>query len=296
MIGLAGLLATSLLFSSPAPRRCPAPACREGATSSVPADEPLDGARSMRIDQRSLEQEEHDVWDKPPATREEMAAELPAWAASIMLDGDVRDEYENDRANAQAAAFRSVSGRNWEDMVSDSEEEMMGMGGDSAGMGAFTPVEIAEDYNLPPEAVLTRLLSMGIAADEKLPSRPVRDVCNAQQARARPLRPAWPACVVAAPCARAACDRRPPTALPPWAWQVTELLNYVAGADAIAERDSLIDETLGQLGEELQVGEERLEELCEMLSIPLVLGRETRLKTEDYTALLLAVRSEIASR
>ena len=42
--------------------------------------------------------------------------------------------------------------------------------------------------------------------------------------------------------------------------------------------------------------EERLEELCEMQSIPLVLGRETRLKTEDYTALLLAVRSEIASR
>ena len=66
---------------------------------------------------------------------------------------------------------------------------------------------------------------------------------------------------------------------------MTELLNYVAGADAIAERDSLIDETLGQLGEELQVGEERLEELCEMLSIPLVLGRETRLKTEDYSAL-----------
>ena len=224
MIGLAGLLATSLLFSSPAPRRCPAPACREGATSSVPADEPLDGARSMRIDQRSLEQEEHDVWDKPPATREEMAAELPAWAASIMLDGDVRDEYENDRANAQAAAFRSVSGRNWEDMVSDSEEEMMGMGGDSVGMGAFTPVEISEDYNLPPETVLARMASMGVCVDEALAGRPVNAVCAPEQ--------------------------------------VTELLHYVAGADAIAEREALIDETLADLAVELGFPCEKLEELC----------------------------------
>ena len=32
-------------------------------------------------------------------------------------------------------------------------QALTGMGGDSAGMGAFTPVEISEDYNLPPETV-----------------------------------------------------------------------------------------------------------------------------------------------
>ena len=33
--------------------------------------------------------------------------------------------------------------------------------------------------------------------------------------------------------------------------QVTELLHYVAGADAIAEREALIDETLSELAGEL---------------------------------------------
>ena len=41
--------------------------------------------------------------------------------------------------------------------------------------------------------------------------------------------------------------------------QVTELLHYVAGADAIAEREALIDETLSELASEFGLTCERLE-------------------------------------
>jgi len=225
--------------------------------SSVPADMPMEGARSMRIDQRSMDSEQ-ELWDKPVATREEMASEIPDWAAGLMLDGERRDEYESERADEQTRSYRRVSGRDWAEMYGDSEEALTGMGGDSVGMGAFTPVEIAEDYNLPPETVLTRLAGMGVAVDEELPGRPVNSVCAPEQ--------------------------------------VTELLHYVAGADAIAEREAIIDETLQQLADEIGLTIERLEELCEEQSVPLVLGAQTRLRTEDYGALLSAVNLEVARK
>ena len=56
----------------------------------------------MRIDQRSMDNEQ-ELWDKPVATREEMASVIPDWAAGLMLEGERRDEYESERADEQAA-------------------------------------------------------------------------------------------------------------------------------------------------------------------------------------------------
>tara|TARA_B100000780_G_C20941919_1_gene375649 strand:- start:251 stop:613 length:363 start_codon:yes stop_codon:yes gene_type:complete len=63
----------------------------------------MEGARSMRIDQRSMDNEQ-ELWDKPVATREEMASVIPDWAAGLMLEGERRDEYESERADEQARA------------------------------------------------------------------------------------------------------------------------------------------------------------------------------------------------
>jgi hypothetical protein len=270
------VVVSSLLFAPTTPRRHPgARACvsdaptssvppeepsgkpSDDSISSVPADMPMEGARSMRIDQRSMDNEQ-ELWDKPVATREEMASVIPDWAAGLMLEGERRDEYESERADEQTRSYRRVDGRDWAEMYGDSDEALTGMGGDSAGMGAFTPVEISEDYNLPPETVLTRMASMGVHVDEELPRRPVNAVCAPEQ--------------------------------------VTELLHYVAGADAIAEREALIDETLSELASEFGLTCERLEELCEEQRVTLVLGPQTRLRNEDYGALLSAVNLEVARR
>ena len=231
MMALACAVVSSLLFAPTTPRRHPvARACASDAPagsvppeqpsgtppddgiSSVPADMPIEGARSMRIDQRSMDSEK-ELWDKPVATREEMASVIPDWAAGLMLEGERRDEYESERADEQSRSYRRVDGRDWAEMYGDEDEALAGMGGDSVGMGAFTPVEISEDYNLPAETVLARMASMGVCVDEALAGRPVNAVCAPEQ--------------------------------------VTELLHYVAGADAIAERVALIDETLADLAIEL---------------------------------------------
>ena len=115
------VVVSSLLFAPTTPRRHPgARACASDAPtssvppeepsgkpsddsiSSVPLDMPMEGARSMRIDQRSMDNEQ-ELWDKPVATREEMASVIPDWAAGLMLEGERRDEYESERADEQAA-------------------------------------------------------------------------------------------------------------------------------------------------------------------------------------------------
>ena len=70
----------------------------------------------------------------------------------------------------QATSYRRVSGRDWADMYGDADEALDGMGGDSAGMGAFTPVEISEDYNLPAETVRTRLAPSQSQSPSQSPS------------------------------------------------------------------------------------------------------------------------------
>lgn len=78
--------------------------------------------------------------------------------------------------------------------------------------------------------------------------------------------------------------------------QVSELLAFLGTADPIAERERLIDETLQQLGEDFDLAEDELRQLCEEEGIPLVLGVQTCISCEDYSALLNAVRVRTASR
>ena len=78
--------------------------------------------------------------------------------------------------------------------------------------------------------------------------------------------------------------------------QVGKLLEFLALADPIAERERLIDETISQLGEDFELEEAAMRELCEQQGIPLVLGAQTRISCEDYGALLNAVRIHTASR
>ena len=73
--------------------------------------------------------------------------------------------------------------------------------------------------------MLARLGSLGVAVDDALPGRPVREVCTPEQ--------------------------------------LGSLLQFVAGADPIAEREALIDETLQQLADEMNIGPDRMLELCE---------------------------------
>ena len=192
MMLLASVVVSSLLFAPTTPRRHPgARACASDAPASsappdepsgkpaddgisaVPADMPMEGARSMRIDQRSMDNEQ-ELWDKPVATREEMASVIPDWAAGLMLEGERRDEYESERADEQTRSYRKVDGRDWAEMYGDSDEALTGMGGDSAGMGAFTPVEISEDYNLPTETV-TLVLALGLYPPDRDGANPSHD-------------------------------------------------------------------------------------------------------------------------
>ena len=272
------LLATSRCNAArPALRARPVRCSEDGdgaAAEQVPADAPLPGSHPHteqrgRIDQGALNAERY-IWDKDPATREEMAAELPSWAAEMMLDEGERDEYEEEMASARDAAYVAVEGRDWEELQGTGGEEVedasnnwrtTGSGSDRGGLNAFTPREIAEDYNFPLEAVMTELQTQGvIKIDESnrdaLPNTPVREVASSRQ--------------------------------------LTELLAFLATADPIALREELVDETVGELASELAVPEATLEALCDAEGIPLVLGNQTRLVREDFDALLTAAKMSIA--
>lgn len=256
------------------------------AAEQVPADAPLpstwDSLETVpsdsshphteqrgRIDQGAIEAERY-IWEKEPATRQEMAAELPAWAAEMMLDDDELDSYEEEMASASAAAFVAVEGRDWEELQGVASEEVedasnnwrtTGSGSDRGGLNAFTPAEIAQDYNFPLEAVMTELQTQGFvkidaANRDALPNTPVRQICSARQ--------------------------------------LTELLAFLATADPIALREELVDETVGDLAADLGVGEATLEALCEADGIPLVLGGQTRLAREDFDALVTAAKMHVA--
>ena len=59
---------------------------------------------NMRVDQRAIE-EDRQIWaNRSPATRADMAAELPEWASSMMLDDEEQESYERDQATATAKA------------------------------------------------------------------------------------------------------------------------------------------------------------------------------------------------
>lgn len=244
------------------------------AAEQVPADAPLPNSHPHteqrgHIDQGALNAERY-IWDRDPATREEMAAELPSWAAEMMLDKGERDDYEDEMASASAAAFVAVEGRDWEELQGVAGDEVedasnnwktTGSGSDRGGLNAFTPREIAEDYNFPLEAVMTELETQGVVKiDEsnrdELPNTPVRQVASARQ--------------------------------------LTELLAFLATADPIALREELVDETVGELAGELSLPEATLEALCEAEGIPLVLGGQTHLNREDFDALVTAAKMHVA--
>ena len=91
---------------------------------------------NMRVDQQAIE-EDRQIWaSRSPATRADMAAELPEWASSMMLDDEEQESYERDQATATAKAFQALPGRDW--------LELQGEGATTTGSGgAATRRELA---------------------------------------------------------------------------------------------------------------------------------------------------------
>eukprot|EP00326_Haptolina_ericina_P019915 CAMPEP_0181200294 /NCGR_PEP_ID=MMETSP1096-20121128/17680_1 /TAXON_ID=156174 ORGANISM="Chrysochromulina ericina, Strain CCMP281" /NCGR_SAMPLE_ID=MMETSP1096 /ASSEMBLY_ACC=CAM_ASM_000453 /LENGTH=221 /DNA_ID=CAMNT_0023290627 /DNA_START=42 /DNA_END=707 /DNA_ORIENTATION=+ len=194
------------------------------------------------------------AYQLPPATPEQLARHLPDWAASFMLDDEAQDSYERERSTEAAAAYRAVAGRSWEALdAGDGSAE----GDDSAGLSAFTPEEVAEDYGLPLETVVMELGHLGIDLSTVRPSEsPIRSFCSTQQ--------------------------------------IKDLLQFVATTDPIAAREALADSTLEELSAEQPLSAEALSDLCEQHGIPLVLGVQTRLPTVDFAALVAYAEREAA--
>lgn len=113
--------------------------------------------------------------DYRTASRAEMAECLPAWAAELMLNPEVADEYEIDQASRRAAELHAkrVDGRSWDDMHAHE--------GEGAGMAEFTPEELAEDYGLPLETVCEQMLALGVEAKRLDMRAPVKGACTQQQ-------------------------------------------------------------------------------------------------------------------
>ena len=98
-------------------------------------------------------------WEHEMAGAEKLAKHVPAWAAEIMLDEAAGAEYEAEQARARAEAHVLVEGREWGDGGGAGGD---GGDGEAFGSGAFTPAEIGDDYGAPLEAVLAKLLDLGV--------------------------------------------------------------------------------------------------------------------------------------
>jgi len=174
-------------------------------------------------------------WEHEMAGAEKLAKHVPAWAAEIMLDEAAGAEYEAEQARARAEAHVLVEGREWGDGG--------GVGGDGGdgeafGSGAFTPAEIGDDYGAPLEAVLAKLLDLGVPERDLRPERPLSEACTAAQVASLvhylqgcAARSSPPARHVFSPAQRAC--------LPP------------LGCDPIELREGLADESIGELASEL---------------------------------------------
>ena len=48
-------------------------------------------------------------------------------------------------------------------------------------MSAFTPHEVADDFEVPAEVVLSKLCELGVAEESVRPNRPLSESCTASQ-------------------------------------------------------------------------------------------------------------------
>ena len=226
--------------------RGPAPA---GGDYGDQAEVPMDYGALERERQLGLRE-----IDEKPATPEEIASHLPAWAAELMLDPDKSDEYEVSQARARAKYLddQRIESRTWEEL------ETTGYEGEGAGMAEFTPSELAEDYQLPLETVCAALLSYGLDSKRLRVHKPVKDVCTASQMNEL-LHFLGSADPIA--CRKALCEHT---------------------LEELAEQP------------DVELSAEQLLALCRSNDIPAVLGVESRIPVEDVASLLDAADLEAA--
>lgn len=148
-------------------------------------------------------------WDHQMAPPSELAQHIPPWAADIMLNEAQNKEYSQAQRGIVAATYAPVEGREW-------------VGEESHGMAAFTPREIAEDFNTPTESVLAKMLEAGVPERDVKPDRPLSETCSAAQVCADPhrlipraLAPRRPGVPHPSLVARAACPCQVHTRPPP---------------------------------------------------------------------------------
>ena len=113
-------------------------------------------------------------WEHQMAPAKRLAEHIPGWAAQIMLDEEQRNEYMEAQIRARTSEYKPVSGRDWH-------------GEESHGMEAFTPLEIAEDFNAPAESVMAKILEVGVPERDLRADRPLSEMCSSSQVGRRPL-------------------------------------------------------------------------------------------------------------
>lgn len=214
----------------------------------IPSDESFSGSSS--IDKNALNRD-LSAFQRPPATPQEVASHLPSWAASIMLDQEAQASYASEIAASAAREYNAVEGRTWEDLDYDGD----------AGLSSFTASEIAEDYSLPVETVLTRLVELGVdIKSESAVDTPIKAFCTSEQLKA--------------------------------------MSDFVALTDPIAAREALSDTSVLEIsvegGGDSPLSSDTLVQLCERHDIPLVLGIHTRLNLVDHEALIAIAEAEEA--
>ncbi|EOD27610.1 hypothetical protein EMIHUDRAFT_457110 [Emiliania huxleyi CCMP1516] len=147
-------------------------------------------------------------WEHEMAGAEKLAKHVPAWAAEIMLDEAAGAEYEAEQARARAEAH------------------------------------IGDDYGAPLEAVLAKLLDLGVPERDLRPERPLSEACTAAQALVHYLQGGGPV----EPASPPRCD-------------------------PIELREGLADESIGELASELGVPHEAVLELARRLKPRPLLGQ-----------------------
>ena len=182
-------------------------------------------------------------FDRGVAPPEEIAKHLPPWAATIALDAEANAEYETACQVRRAKDFCAVEGREW----SETGDE---------GIEAFTPIEVAEDFGIPADALLAHLATLGVEDERLRPHRPLREVCSAAQVEA--------------------------------------VASFAHGCDAIELREEWADETLEDVAEDLghEDGGKRLLQLCQASDIPARLGVKSQIRNDQLALLLLSVKTD----
>mmetsp|Transcript_24803 Transcript_24803/g.52710 ORF Transcript_24803/g.52710 Transcript_24803/m.52710 type:complete len:260 (-) Transcript_24803:271-1050(-) len=221
----------------------------EEAFQQTPFEVTPGNEEGVPMDQEAVDRD-FAAYQRQPASPQELASHLPSWAASFMLDDVAQQKYERELAFSAAREFSAVEGRSWEGLEYD----------DDAGLPAFTASEIADDYSIPVETVLTRMGQLGVDIETHSVSKPVKEYCSESQ--------------------------------------IQELLSFVALTDPIAAREALSDATVFELsvdgGGDCPLSSDALVQLCKQHDIPLVLGVDTRLDRTDHEALVALAEREAA--